>query len=210
MWALIGVRTAPCRLLTGRAFFMIAILSGYTNAQKSIGELTYGSKLAYALRWKRPLINFIEPSFDFTRPPAWSKIQFMLGKLSSFEYVYWLDADILITNNEIDIDTYATVDIIGSQDKEPVLNTGSFLVKNSTYGRAILLETWKRKQYIHTAGWEQAALHSILVETNWHNTCLLPQHCLNSYPATYKKGDLLVHFAGLTNEEKVCAIRKYL
>ena len=64
------------------------------------GALTNPSKAAYCQRWGHEF-ECAEGTLDASRPPAWSKVLHIRRLLDVHDWVFWLDADALVTNPEI-------------------------------------------------------------------------------------------------------------
>lgn len=95
------------------------------------------------------------------------------------------------------------IDFIISQDHMSI-NAGSFFVRRSKYTR-FLLDMWLDPQFVNS-GWggreQQALLHFLRYHDTFRNHLgLVPQNTINAYahggpPMGFRKGDLVIHFAG--------------
>jgi len=145
---------------------------------------------------------------DNSRPAPWSKILLILEVFENpdIKWVFWSDADSLIMNSEIKLESYIdeSYEFIVTQDRNG-LNSGQFFIKNSPWARIFLSKIYERTDCIFHPWWEQQA---IIDEYNkskeiQEKTKILPQRSFNSYPSfltnshpdqTYKRGDFLIHF----------------
>ncbi|KAJ7522961.1 hypothetical protein O6H91_18G032800 [Diphasiastrum complanatum] len=108
--------------------------------------------------------DFIDASdlLDKSRPPSWSKILAVRKHLANFDWIFWTDADSLVTNPSI-----ALEDIIGSivgnanfEDMPDLIvtedvtgvNAGMFFVKNSKWSEVFLDIWWNQTSFIRPFG----------------------------------------------------------
>jgi mannan polymerase II complex MNN10 subunit len=114
----------------------IAILSLYTDAHAPLNAITAPSKQRYADRWGYTFINHFG-TLDESRPPSWSKILLIQKYLKDFDWIYWIDADAMIMNPAIALETYLRdYDLVISQKRSNShfgnfqLNASSFFARN--------------------------------------------------------------------------------
>jgi hypothetical protein len=100
---------------------------------------------------------------DNTRPPAWSKIRAVQAMLTSYEceWVLWLDADIVIMNSSIplesiipnqDFNENAAINLIVTTDRRFTANSGAWLIRNSEWSKQFLRDWWNLKSYVRPSG----------------------------------------------------------
>jgi galactosyl transferase GMA12/MNN10 family len=183
----------------------IAILSLYNRAYAHIGKYSELNKLPYAKKHGYDVIIYHQ-LLDTSRPAAWSKIVAIQKHLKKYDWIFWSDADSLIMNNDIKVETLIddNYDLIITREKgRTTLNTGSFLIKNTAWSHALLRDIYAQTQFMHHGWWEQAAfLHLLEVNPSLYNQIkILDQramnsHFLESHGATYQPGDFVIHFYG--------------
>jgi len=141
------------------------------------------------------------------RPIAWSKILIVKKYLPYYDYVVWMDADTLITNDNIKLEDYINdhLDVrefLFTRDVSNKINTGVFFVKYSHMSFKFLDLIYSKEEYINTNYWEQDSVNDIF-DNNTENfneyTIVLPmekQHFFNCAVGLYKKDTFLIHFYG--------------
>jgi hypothetical protein len=116
----------------------------------------YGKKHGYTVIDQSKLL-------DTTRPPAWSKIRAVQAMLTSYkcEWVLWLDADIVIMNSSIplesilpqqDLNENQAIDLIVTTDRRFTANSGAWLIRNSEWSKQFLMDWWNLKSYVRPSG----------------------------------------------------------
>jgi hypothetical protein len=176
----------------------------------------------YCSKWNIPLLT-CEESLDLTRPIPWSKIKLLQKHLDSFDVLYWIDADILITKPEHSLDERLIFltrnhDLLISHDFN-TLNSGSFAVRNTPWVKTFLEEIYSRTEFIHHFWWENMALITILFgdADKMKRARVIPKHLsrlINIYPSIHdpvnyhKFSDWLIHFASYRGNQLMNLIEK--
>ena len=153
-----------------------------------------------------------ETIWDKSKPIPWSKILLLLKYIEQFDYLVWIDADILIMNMDIKIETfidrYSDYDQISGSDWK-MQNTGVWIIKNSEFSKRFLTEVWinvydensdPKERYMN---WEQGSVIN-LMDRNVLNCkekikVTYPEE-MNSYWFNYFPGHFVLHFAGVRDE----------
>lgn len=204
-----------------------AIASLYLDNFIEIGSITdqnkqkYCEKHGYDFLCKRDGLEWL--GFD--------KIEFLIEELPKYKAIWWNDADSLVTNSNLRIEDsiphYA--DFVISWD-ELFLNAGSFIIRNSPESMDFLRlvysykESWKTNPASEQGVITSLFLHEKFRETDYFSKIhLVGQRYLNSFPeerlikypnmlkdGIWKENDWLVHLSGLTNEERLQIINKYI
>lgn len=128
---------------------------------EGLAELVTPNKLSYA---NRHGYQFIDASnlLDKSRPPSWSKILAVRMHLPHYDWVFWNDADSLVTNPTIALDDiiYSIVgntnfnempDFIVTKDVTGV-NAGMFFFRNSSWSLQFLDLWWNQTSFIRPFG----------------------------------------------------------
>ena len=116
----------------------------------------YGKKYGYTVIDQSILL-------DTTRPPAWSKIRAVQAMFTLYkcEWVLWLDADIVIMNSSIPLESIiphpdsnqnSAVDLIVTTDRRFTANSGAWLIRNSEWSKQFLMDWWNLKSYVRPSG----------------------------------------------------------
>lgn len=172
---------------------------------------TTTNKKNYCIRHGYTFIDD-ESIWDKSKPIPWSKILLLLKHLSQFDYLVWIDADILIMNMGMKIETfinrYPGYDQISGSDWK-MQNTGVWIIKNTEFSHLFLQKVWDniydeksdpRERYMN---WEQGSVIN-LMDKNVLNCkekikVTYPEE-MNSYWFNYFPGHFVLHFAGVRDE----------
>ena len=141
---------------------MVAALKDST-----VVNLSLENKKRYAQKHNYDVIA-IDELGSFSRKPAWAKIPLLFSLLSSgeYDYVWSLDLDTVILR-DIPLTDIITpgYDIIIAQDSMG-LNTGSFVLRRSTWSRLMLVFMWQQRYYRGSLYyWEQTPLNCLYIST---------------------------------------------
>lgn len=152
------------------------------------------------------------------RRVVWDKIKMLDLYLSQFDLLVWLDADILITNHQITLESIMLSSLknmlVGSDENG--INTGFLALWNCAWSKKMLERAWDIEE--NEVGSEQEALTRACAVDN--QVFVLPQSVVNSYDwPTYglsadKAGQwdhsFILHLPGHTAEKRVEIFNKYL
>ena len=146
----------------------ICVITAYTLTPdwKELGDFTASTLKEYANRYGYDCRVFTD-GFDVSRHPSWSKVLFVKDVLPEYEWIWWLDADAVITNYRIDIGKFveSEKDILACKDAaECEFNMGSFFIRNCPFSFWLLDEIWSRTTWSNKPFWEQSALLDIFRE----------------------------------------------
>ena len=155
------------------------------------------------------------------RPASWCKIlaiQKCLTDNPKIEYIFWADADTLITNpffklellcrklNDSNRCMLLAVDGAGN------INMGAFLVKRHETTNLILDHIWKQEQFINHCWWEQAALMALYPYIFQALLVTRDNNLFNSFltgESPWQFGDFILHLAGLDNKSRNVLSNKF-
>ena len=180
----------------------------YDKGLEKMGRQTSAAMVRYAKAHKYGWLLRTE-TLDETRAPSWSKIPLILQYLKDnpgCEWFFWLDADALIMNYNVKLETLVDPDkdfVIGD-DKPghpnpwPLANAGVFLIRNCPASLRFLQSVWDRKNMpdYEDGNWEQMAVREMMVKTPDLRWKIIPRRRFNSFQAEYKDGDFIQHFTG--------------
>lgn len=180
----------------------------------TVNKKSYCSKHGY---------DFIddETVYDVSKPIPWSKIKLLIKYIDQYDYLVWIDSDILIMNLSITLESlikkYSEYDQICGSDFR-MINTGVWFVKNTEFSKLFLQGVWdnvynpeedKNERYMN---WEQGSFIN-LIDKNFQNCqskikVTSPME-INSYWFNYYPGHFVLHFAGVRSDELKWLIQDY-
>ncbi len=178
-------------------------------------EKALESKRDYAAKQGYTYIQGGEEFWDRSRPIPWSKVPFVLDVLSKLPEgaLVWLsDADVLITNPNLRIESQIGFllppekDLLMCIDACGHINSGNMLMRNTAWLRDYWRRVGEQKELLYHIWWENAAMIKLLetVPNDLAHTEITNQHKrFNAYlrglpgQPLWEHGDFLVHFAGV-------------
>jgi hypothetical protein len=208
----------------------IGIVTLYNDSYKDLahytydnGVIPYGKKHSYKTFCKTD-------NFPNDYKIYFEKIKFILDTFKDnpeLDWIWWIDCDALITNHNIKLENIIDNDyhIIMSTDFNG-LNCGSFLVKNSSEGKA-WLEMIFSQRYVYRYYSHHWPEQIIIMETARNYTDILkviPQKTFNSYyyslygenyghdgsgldrlgvSGNWEAGDFVIHWPGYPNIQRI-------
>lgn len=145
---------------------MSAIVTCAIGPHEAYLPLIEPSLRAYAAKFGYEVLIHTT-SADESRPPAWSKIRYLLDALSSHREVIWIDSDALIVDLSRDLrkDVDKKTDfawVIHHFDDAQHPNSGVVFVRNTPRTIALLTAAYEQVDLIDHPWWEQAALIRLL------------------------------------------------
>jgi predicted O-methyltransferase YrrM len=181
------------------------------EAYKERTKWTTINKKSYC---KRHGYDFIDDETIWvkSKPIPWSKILLLLKYIEKYDYIVWIDADILIMNMDIKIESliqkYPQYDQITGSDWK-MQNTGVWIIKNTMFSKLFLTEVWdnvydeKSDPHERYMNWEQGSVIN-LMDRNFMDCknkikVTYPEE-MNSYWFNYFPGHFVLHFAGVRDE----------
>ena len=167
-----------------------------------------------------------ESCWDPSRAHSWSKIPLLQKYLHGHDYLFWLDADVMIMNPERKIEDFIKLLpddkflFIGRDLNN--LNAGIFVLRNCPLAHEFLADVWSKTQYINHPWWEQAAFIELQAHPKYRPFIeVLPRkyiQIMNAYDRIIDRqvhwcpGDWALHLAGLkvSGHDEVAHQRAYL
>jgi hypothetical protein len=125
---------------------------------EGIIELTWKNKQDYAAKHGYPIFD---GSFllDTSRPPAWTKIKAVQHLLEHEEcdWVGWTDADTIIMNSEIAMESFLPAantahDLVVASDNGGGYNSGVWFVRNTAWSKQFLQDWWNMNNFVRPPG----------------------------------------------------------
>ncbi|KAI8338488.1 galactosyl transferase GMA12/MNN10 family-domain-containing protein [Chlamydoabsidia padenii] len=167
--------------------------------------------------------SFVARSAEFAQEAAlgqrktvWGKIDVVEKVLPKYEWIFWLDMDAVVMNQDRKVqdildqvkqlypdgaDTFDDrVDFIVSRPhRDPMINAGVFLMRNTPWSMQFLRDVQKTQQwYQRGPSYEQGAMWDIMRMPEHKDKVFLldrDDHTFNTFPKYYQPGDFVVHFA---------------
>lgn len=156
------------------------------------------------------------------RPSAWGKVPFLRELLTRHEFVLWLDADTLILDPSVDVESvvpvnafqaFAVAQLASGKGRSPL--TGVWALRAGQRSQSFLAEVWQQDDLIAHRLWEQAAFMRLLgwttelpftqeEKTDWDNGSHVLDEEWNMVPQLpigYRAGRIR-HYAGWTNRRR--------
>lgn len=196
----------------------IAVIQVTTPNIKEYSDLTIPTVTAYCLKHGYTHLVYNKGD-DYFPHPAWAKIDILVTtNLTSYDYVWVLDADCVINNDKksledlIDFDTLhdAWCSVNGANGGR-LFNTGSIIYDVLSLGTlGISYRDYcnsKSKEELKRPFWEQDFINDI---TSHFAICELPMDTINSHWIDFGKDNLIHHFMGRGTATKVQVIQDYL
>jgi hypothetical protein len=165
-----------------------------------------------------------ESVYDPERPFPWSKIRLVQKYLTDYDFLVWMDADVLVTNPDIKMEVFIAMMkpdafmFLGHDFQN--LNTGVFVIRNCPLAHEFLEDVWNKTEYLHHIWWEQAAVIDL-----WKNSekyapfiHVLPHEHVNIMNAFHWQvdphvhwtpGDFCIHFAGIHDKDTLEKIQQF-
>jgi hypothetical protein len=141
---------------------------------------------------------------------VWSKIPALLKLMEnpSCKWIFWNDADSLIMNHHIQLETLADNKycLIISKEKSGTINFGQFLIKNCERSRQFLRAVYNHTEFLDSAFREQSAVMWELENNPRFEkkfVKFIPQSSINSHKSKFRSGDFILHFYGSTSLEQL-------
>ena len=209
----------------------IAIVYVYTQniyeyCQHSIKNLT-----AYVKKYNYGLIVYSEP-FNTNVSACWNKVCAILENLLTHKYLVWFDADAIINNFDISLDSFVKkypdaeiiccLDILAEKD---CVNSGVMIIKNTPWAYNIFKKTWLT-EIPHKHNDQNVIFHTIVedlipnpdqktlkynpycLKVNDPKFKLLEENAFNSNILHYKPRDFVIHLMGSSKEARIKIMRQ--
>jgi hypothetical protein len=204
----------PGKPRTGVAPGEILILTAYTHHIADYGRLAHENKERYA-KLHGYGFRAVTTGFESSRAPSWWKIKFIEEGFRDYRYVFWTDADALIMNPSVRLESFIAPDydlhITRALTPFPHIQCGNFLITRSAFSRLFLWLVWNSTAFINHSTWEQAAVNHLMSVYSFRRIKVSPNRLFNSMaavpddPDPYQQGDFMVHFPGVPNRAKLMA-----
>jgi hypothetical protein len=216
----------------------ILVYTGFNDDRgyKETGLISAPNKALYA--YKHGYDFLCKRNYDgYERPISWFKIKHILELLPKYDYIFWSDADAIITNYQIKIE-----DIITSQVERPLqVNIspgpvpilvdlpkmeeqnyfiaydnyspcmGHFIIKNCEWSIKFFEEIYAQTQFMNDPIWDNRGQGHLFHKfpDYMSKVKFLPKHMINSMMPDWKDGDFLIHFPATEMPRRIIKMAEY-
>ncbi|KAF7728842.1 hypothetical protein EC973_005468 [Apophysomyces ossiformis] len=192
----------------------------YDACMEPSGTKAAMNKRDYALRHGYSFVarsaEFAQEAIRKERKTVWGKIDVIEKVLPKYEWIFWLDMDAVIMNQDRSLESLfkdlrerypgdkETFDreihlIVARPNGDPMINAGVFLMRYSSWSMQFLRELQQTTAWYNKGpSYEQGAMWDLLNKPEHSkHTFLLDRddHTFNTFPKRYRDGDFIVHFA---------------
>jgi hypothetical protein len=163
--------------------------------------------------------SLIEPQ----RPAAWNKVRFVSRLLDDYDVVFWIDADALLLQSDLDIadqlPEWAWLGMVAHQtpEAEEFPNSGVFVCRRTRTMRRFLADIWSSTQFLQHKWWENAAVLELMGytvdppvrlvhPTRYRKELFLLPNEWNSLPVLGQSNGRVRHYAAMSNAQRFAAM----
>lgn len=119
-------------------------------------DITWENKRLYVEKHGYRLFNESKRSLDTSRPPSWSKTRAVKRLLQEegCEWVFWMDADTVIMNSSVKMESFlpVTYDLLMTEEKGNSWNAGAWVMRNSAWSIDFLDTWWNMTSFVKPKG----------------------------------------------------------
>ena len=170
--------------------------------------------------------------WDRSRPIPWTKLPYILKFLDQYEYLFWSDADVMITNHDLRLEDHVlpllppTKDLLWTKDVCGNLNSGNMLIRGgSAWIKDMFKRTYEQTDLIHHIWWENAGMVRMYLQNpgdaaktetlddfrKFNSYVFGPKNLATDPTARlFQPGDFLVHFAGVSDHWNIYRMMAYI
>ncbi len=141
----------------------VGVFSLANDGWKPLRELTWPTMQAWCDRHGYEFVTETVP--DPSRPPSWSKIPLLQKHIDRFDWVFWIDADAVVFDQESPLDAYLDneADLVMAADDVSTINCGVMLMRSCPAIKKMLELIWDAPpNQWHHAWWEQESLRRMI------------------------------------------------
>ena len=209
------------------AIITLCVGPDYRRAMEPLLE----SKRVYAKKHGYDFFTGDKEVWDRYRPAPWSKFNMIQKYLNEYDFLFWSDADAILLNHDITLESIIALlppnkDILWTIDACNNLNNGHMVIRGkSQWANDYFNRAYSQDDLINHIWWDNAAMIR-LYQTNPEDNSKIETHTdhwvFNAYVfgpretaddasvRLYKRGDFLVHFAGVYDPLNIYRMAKYL
>lgn len=143
----------------------ICVVTAYDDAFAEVGDFTTTVKISYCLKHKYDFRVYRE-GFDQSRHPSWSKLLFIREVLKEYEWVFWIDADAVFTNDTKRIESVimlgGDIFICKEHIAGNIFNLGVFMIRRSDWAFEFIEKMWGTDRWWKDGYWEQSQFMELM------------------------------------------------
>jgi hypothetical protein len=162
------------------------------------------------------------PFDEVARELQWAKIPLIRKHLGDWDYIMWLDGDILITNQDRKIEDFINLIESGKfffigRDFQG-LNSGVFIIQNCPLAHEFLKDVWEFQGFDRKLFHEQTAMDHYIEDPRYKKGVQVVPHefisIMNAYDyrmdarVHWLPGDFCIHFAGIKHVPSRLALQE--
>ena len=202
----------------------------YTPNIYSYAKYSLLNLLSYAEKNNYTVIIYDKPLNDDVAM-CWNKIATIIENLKNFKYLVWIDADAIIVNFDIKIESfiekYQGYDLYLCEDivkQKECINSGVMIIKNTNWSYNFFNTVWK-SQIPHLHNDQNVIFYEIVKELypnskpdlKFSNYCgkilhpkvkILPENAFNTHILNYNKDDFIIHLMGAKESIRIDIMRQ--
>jgi len=163
--------------------------------------------------------------------PCWNKIPAILENLSRYKYLIWVDADIIINNFDIKIESFiedeSSINLYICYDinlHKECINSGVMIIKNTEWSKNLFTRVWNSK-FPHEHNDQNVIFYEIVKEVNplsepslkFSNYCnklnhqkvkIFSENAFNTHILNFNRGDFIIHLMGAKENVRIDIMRQ--
>lgn len=188
---------------------------------RALLEVSGPSLERYAVRHGYELVA-LEHNLVPQRPASWAKVALVHELAHDHDLVFWVDSDAVIVDDSVDVAGeigWRPLHLVVHDTRDGrIPNLGVFVARGNSPTRALLRRLWERRAFTHHRWWENAALLDLTGHlpgghpvrgalAPWRLAVGTLDKRWNSIPADPAPAPRIAHFPGMTNEQRITAMR---
>jgi hypothetical protein len=198
------------------------VLTGYDDVMTLVGDITSKTHQAYALKYG---FNFeVFKNYGYKAHPAFQKLELIKDRLDKYDLILWLDADMLVTNPDIDFRDLVgdrkgmifSMDWNGKSDS--MFSSGACITVCGPEAGEVIDDALRRKHWAWRPLWDQSALQEVCRAKLKQYFHILPRRKLNAVPIVvqpnstepWMPGDFTCHLTGIRNDMRLEILNKMI
>ena len=208
----------------------IAFVYFYTTNIFTYAKHSMLNILSYANKHNYAVIIYNQP-FNKDVSMCWNKIASILENLKNYQYLVWIDADALIANQDIKIESFITnypdYDLYLCEDiyvQKECINSGVMIIKNTEWAYNLFNLVWNNPTpHLHN---DQNIIYYEIVKDiypiskpnlKFSSYCgkikhpkvkVLTENAFNTHLLKYNKGDFIIHLMGAKEQVRIDVMRQ--
>lgn len=200
----------------------IGIFTHYDEVMRPVADMTVPVMQKYCDKHGYEFTALTHRLSD--RRIVWDKIPLLLQNWDSAAWLLYLDADILLTNHTITLESiiqsWPEMDAILGTDING-LNFGAFLLRSCDWCRDYLIRAWAKGDLPDTTSEQDGLIKALLEDLTGARVGRAAQSDFNSYPyemyghsvatpGNWEPDHFAMHLPGMTAERRIEVFSEYL